>query len=63
MKDDDFWDLCFLSVVSMRFHPRNTEYIDNVQVEHEVKLAAIVADEAAMVRSERCLGDKRPVRS
>ena len=63
MDDRTFWDMVYTGVIAMRFHPRNVEFIDRVDVEAQCRLARVVADEALLERSERWDTGKQPPHS
>lgn len=50
MDEKEFWELAFITVCSMRFHPRND---DNNTWQRETALAASVADEMLKLRKQR----------
>ena len=54
MDDQQFWDLAFATVTSIRFHPRNDK---EVTARSQVEFAATVADLMVAERRLRCRPD------
>jgi hypothetical protein len=54
MDDQQFWDLAFATVTSIRFHPRNDK---EVTARSQVEFAATVADLMVAERRLRCQPD------
>lgn len=52
MDDQQFWDMAFAAVCSLRFHPRNDEF--NEMADDEVSFAADIADLMIRERRKRC---------
>ena len=56
MDEKGFWDLAFISIATIRFHPRSVppgETLDEDEL-NEIDLAARVADEMLKIRREKC---------
>lgn len=57
MKRGDFWDFAFVSVLAMRFHPRNTVK----DTRGECEFAAAIADIATLERDKRVGSEVEPI--
>ena len=51
MSDQEFWDLCFMHVAGIRFHPANDK-LTAVHVSEQIRFSSEVASEMAVVRAE-----------